>query len=78
MNLRFITSDCNCRDEPWDRETRPIPGDILHYHQEYYDDNIQAFLRFKSVLSQTQFAIHYKNQHINNVFVNGISLRRIG
>ena len=74
MNLRFITSNCNCSKE----YSRPIPGDISYYKEEYYIDNIQAFLNFKSALSKQFFSIHYRDKHINNIFIDNQSLRRIG
>lgn len=76
MNLRFITSDCNCK----------YIDKIDHWHSEswfnpkYDTDTIQAFLHFKYELERKTiwFAVHIKNQHINNIFVNGQSIRRIG
>lgn len=73
MNLRFISSDCNCRDLWLRGKDRFI---------SYYDSTkkIAAYLDFQSNLKYKHiwFAVHINNQHINNIFVNGISIRRIG
>lgn len=81
MNLKFITSDCNCNDSPWNKPFgRPIPGDCAFWFPKYDTDEIQAYLHFKYETERGTiwYGIHLNGEHINNIFVNGQSIRRIG
>ena len=73
MNIRFITSDCNCHNL-WLKDKDRF---ISYYNN---DKKMAAYLDFQSNLKYHHiwFAVHINNQHINNIFVNGISTRRIG
>lgn len=76
MNLRFITSDCNCgfidKLDHWHSDS--------WYYPKYDTDQVQVYLNFKYEVERgtVWFSNHLNGMHINNIFVNGISLRRIG
>lgn len=79
--LRFITSDCNCNDKPWDKPfARPNPTDSTYWKPKYDTNEIQAYLHYKYEVERGTifFSNHLNNQHINNIFVNNQSIRRIG
>lgn len=78
MDLRFITSDCNCNNFPIIR----IEPTILPNYRKWPLNEInleKAYILFKEAFDwESYFSIHLNNQHINNIFVNGVSLRKIG